>query len=252
VGAVRSSVPWWALASSAAAPVTLIGGWTLAARRQPGRFDSTVETISALAARGAADRWLMTAALLGVGVLHVVTALGLSPAATAGRLLLGLGGVATALVAAFPLPITGAAPAHAAAAGTAFVALAAWPALAWRQPDRVAAESPPAVPRPGHVTAESPPAVPRPDRVAAESPPAVPRPDRVAAESPPAGRRADRGPVALRPAASVAAAAVLLGLVARFAVTLAGAQACWPLAVVLSARLRTRRAATTHAPAPPG
>src|SRR5687768_4141778 len=32
---MRSSAPWWALLSSAAAPVLLIGGWTLAAQRQP-------------------------------------------------------------------------------------------------------------------------------------------------------------------------------------------------------------------------
>ena len=46
--------------SSAAAPVLLIGGWTVAAGRQRGGFDPVVETISALAAHGADDRWLMT------------------------------------------------------------------------------------------------------------------------------------------------------------------------------------------------
>src|SRR3712207_703029 len=119
--------PWWAVLSSAAAPVVLIGGWTVAARRQPDGYDGTVETISALAAHGAADRWVMTAALLVVGACHVVTASGLSAAAVAGRVVLGLGGVATMLVAAFPLPESGPAPAHAAAAGTALVALAVWP-----------------------------------------------------------------------------------------------------------------------------
>jgi hypothetical protein len=49
---------------------------------------------------------------------------------------LGLGGVATVLVAVFPLPAAGAAPAHAVAAGVAFVALAVWPALAWRRGGR--------------------------------------------------------------------------------------------------------------------
>ncbi len=129
-------MPWWALMSSAAAPVALIGGWTLAAQRQPDGFDSTVETISALAARDAADRWLMTAALVIVGLCHVVTALGLSRAAAAGRIILGLGGVATMLVAVFPLPAAGAAPAHAAAAAVAFTSLAVWPALAWRRRGR--------------------------------------------------------------------------------------------------------------------
>lgn len=133
---MRSSAPWWALLSSAAAPVALIGGWTLAARRQPAGYDSTVATISSLAAQGASDRWLMTGALLVVGVCHGVTALGLRRAAPAGRVVLGLGGVATVLVAMFPLPESGSAPAHAAAAGVAFGALALWPALAWRRGGR--------------------------------------------------------------------------------------------------------------------
>ncbi|MEU4690874.1 DUF998 domain-containing protein [Actinoplanes sp. NPDC023714] len=189
---MRSTVPGWALLSSAAAPVLLIGGWTLAAGLQPGGFDSTASTISALAAHGATDRWVMTAALAGVGICHAVTARGLSPAALPGRIVLALGGVATVLVAAFPLPVTGSSPQHAVAASAAFGALAVWPAFAWR--------------------------------------------------------RDGRGPRALRPAVSLAAAAVLLGLVAWFAVALgtgraglaervaAGAQALWPLAVVLSCR----------------
>jgi hypothetical membrane protein len=114
----------------------LIGGWTLAAQRQPEGYDSTVATISSLAAQDATDPWLMTVALLGVGVCHGVTALGLRRAAPAGRIVLGLGGVATALVAAFPLPASGAAPAHGVAAGVAFSALAVWPALAWRRGGR--------------------------------------------------------------------------------------------------------------------
>lgn len=124
---------WWALVSAVAAPVLLIGGWMLAARRQPDGFDSTVDTISALAARDATDRWLMTAALVSVGICHVVTALGLSPAAVAGRVVLGVGGVATMLVAMFPLPAAGAAQAHATSAGMAFLALAVWPVLARRR-----------------------------------------------------------------------------------------------------------------------
>jgi hypothetical protein len=44
--------------------------------------------------------------------------------------------VATVLVAVFPLPAAGAAPEHAVAAGVAFVALAVWPAFAWRRGGR--------------------------------------------------------------------------------------------------------------------
>lgn len=126
-------VPWWALASASAAPVLLIGGWTVAAARQSGSFDPVRDTISALAAHGARDRWLMTTALAGLGVCHVVTALGLRPAAAPGRLVHAAGGVATVLVAVFPQPQDGSSPAHVAAAGAGFAALSIWPVLASRR-----------------------------------------------------------------------------------------------------------------------
>ena len=48
---VVRDVPWWGLVSSAAAPVLLVGGWTLAAGLQPGSFDAVAGTISSLASR---------------------------------------------------------------------------------------------------------------------------------------------------------------------------------------------------------
>jgi hypothetical membrane protein len=189
-----TGVPRWALASSAAAPVLLMGGWTVAAARQPVGFDSVRDTISALAAHGATDRWLMTGCLAGLGLCHLVTAAGLRPARLPGRLLLGAGGLATVLVAVFPLPAEGGSAPHGVAAGSAFLALAAWPALAGRS----------------------------------------------------------RGSGLLTRRAGVLAAAGLLGLVGWFGLALggqrqglaeraaAGAQALWPLAVVVSAR-RARR-----------
>jgi hypothetical membrane protein len=131
---MHERVPWWGLVSSAAAPVLLIGGWTVAADRQPAGFDPVSDTISALAAIGAHDRWVMTAALAGLGLSHVTTALALRPLARPGRILLAAGGVATLLVAAFPLPDgDGGSVAHTAAAAVAFVSLSTWPALAWRR-----------------------------------------------------------------------------------------------------------------------
>ncbi|MGH3917317.1 MAG: DUF998 domain-containing protein [Pseudonocardiaceae bacterium] len=127
------TVPWWAVLSAASAPVLLIGGWELAAARQPGDFDPVSQTISALAAEGAADRWIMTTGLAGLGLCHVVTALGLRPTATAGRLLLAAGGVATVAVAAFPQAVDGDSAAHVAAAAVAFPVLSLWPALTGRR-----------------------------------------------------------------------------------------------------------------------
>jgi len=127
-------VPWWGLVSSAVAPVLLVGGWTLAARLQPGSFDAVAGTISSLAAVGAADRWVMTLALAGVGACYVITGLALRPAAPAGRLMLMSGGVATMLVAAFPETAgAGGSLPHTFWAAAGFVALAAWPLAARRR-----------------------------------------------------------------------------------------------------------------------
>jgi hypothetical membrane protein len=130
-------VPAWAVLSSAAAPVLLIGGWTVAAARQLAGFDPVTETISALAAMDADDRWIMTTALAGVGVCHMATALGLREAAVPGRWALAAGGMAMVLVAAFPLSVDQATTAvHTAVAGAALGALGVWPALSWRRAAR--------------------------------------------------------------------------------------------------------------------
>jgi hypothetical membrane protein len=121
------------LLPATAAPVLLVGGWTVAAAHQVGGFDPFVETISELARRSATDRWMMTDALAGLGISHVVTALALRPAAAAGRLVLAGGGIATVLVAAFPIPNDGPAVTHVVSAATGFVLLAVWPALAIRR-----------------------------------------------------------------------------------------------------------------------
>jgi hypothetical protein len=190
-------VPWWGVVSAAAAPVLLIGGWTVAAGLQPGSFNAVVGTISALAARGATDRWVMTLALAGTGTCYVLTGLALRPAAWPGRLILMAGGAATVLVAANPQPGGGgSSPAHTFWAAAGFIALAAWP--------------------------------------------------------PAAGRREPAAPAALRPIGSACAAGVLAGLLLWFGAelitagrqvglaerVLAGAQAAWPLILVLACRRR--------------
>lgn len=121
------------MASSVVAPVALIGGWTLAAARQRPGYRPVHDTISALAARDASDRWIMTFGLAVLGICHVVTASGLTEARAAGRVLLALGGAATVAVAALPQPAAG----HVPAAAAGFVALALWPVFS-EAPSRVA------------------------------------------------------------------------------------------------------------------
>ncbi|HEY5334388.1 MAG TPA: DUF998 domain-containing protein [Mycobacteriales bacterium] len=121
----------WVLVSAGLAPLALIGGWSLAATRQRSAYDPVRDTISALAAHGASDRWIMTAGLAILGLCHLATAAGLVEARLSGRVLLAAGGVATAAVAALPEPNA----AHVPAATVGFVALALWPAVS-RVPGR--------------------------------------------------------------------------------------------------------------------
>jgi hypothetical membrane protein len=191
-------IPWWAVGSATAAPVLLGVGVTLGQSRQPPGYNPTRDTISALASYGAADRWVMTSALAGLGVCHVLTAAGLRPVRTSGRMVLGCGGLATGMVAVFAQPAHGNSRAHTAAAAIALTALAIWPLFA--------------------------------------------------------GRRGLSAPLLTR-GASAGASVVLVGLVVWFAADLhggqrglaeraaVGAQALWPLAVVVT----TRRALTPPA-----
>ena len=126
-------VAWWGVISAVAAPVLLIGGWTVAAGLQP-RFDPVADTISALAAVGMTDRWVMTLTFLLVGVCYIVTALALRPARTPGRMILMAGAVAGILVAANPEHAGGfgSAP-HFVWATIGFVGLTTWPVGAARR-----------------------------------------------------------------------------------------------------------------------
>jgi hypothetical membrane protein len=126
------NVPWWGVVSSAAAPLLLVGGWTLATRLQPPSFDPVADTISALAAVGAADRWVMTLTFLLVAFCDVATAAALRPAGAPGRLILVTGAVAGILVALNPEHFGGSVS-HAIWASIGFGGMTLWPAGAWRR-----------------------------------------------------------------------------------------------------------------------
>ena len=126
-------VAWWGVISAVAAPVLLIGGWTVAAGLQP-RFDPVADTISALAAVGMTDRWVMTLTFLLVGVCFVVTALALRPAQTSGRMILMAAAVAGILVAANPEHAGGfGSVPHFVWATIGFAGLTTWPVGAARR-----------------------------------------------------------------------------------------------------------------------
>jgi len=122
------------MVSALLAPIAVVGGWTWAAALQPSGYSSTRDTISALAARSATDRWVMTGALVILGVCHLTTALGLVEARRIGRTLLATGGLATLAVAAWPQPSGG----HVPAATLGFILLALWPVLSGVPSRRIA------------------------------------------------------------------------------------------------------------------
>jgi hypothetical membrane protein len=126
-------VPWWGVASSVLAPVLLVGGWTIAADLQPVPFDAVSRSISSLAAQGMPYRWVITSALLGVGICNFVTGLALKPAAEAGRILLILGGVCSMLIAAYPQHQHSGSPEHEAFSFLGVVLMSIWPVAATRQ-----------------------------------------------------------------------------------------------------------------------
>jgi hypothetical membrane protein len=126
-------VPWWGVVSSAAAPVLMVTGWTVAAGLQRS-FDPVADTVSALAAPGAADRWVMTLTFVVVGVCYFITGLGLRPARIPGRLLLMAAAVAGVLVAVNPEhPGTSLPVGHIICGAAGCAVLVAWPAWAWRR-----------------------------------------------------------------------------------------------------------------------
>ena len=123
-------VAWWGPISAVAAPVLLIGGWTVAAGLQP-HYDPVSDTVSNLAAIGATDRWVMNLVFVLVGACYIMTALALKPARTVGRMILIVGAIAGMLVAANPEHAGGfGSVPHFVFASLGFAGLTLWPAAA--------------------------------------------------------------------------------------------------------------------------
>ncbi|MEN3611918.1 DUF998 domain-containing protein [Plantactinospora sp. ZYX-F-223] len=252
------AVPWWAVFSAAALPMLLVIGWTTAAVRQPPGYDPWADTVSSLSSYGMLDRQILVGCLAGLGVAHLVTAIGLRPVRTAARVLYGSGGAATILVAAVPKTDSQTPRVHGVAAVVAFVALAAWPAVA-------------ALPVPWRDRKRHRPGASRHDRPGADAPRRSPvdqaadrsgrHHGRGARGEPPARARPARQPArpwVLRPAAGGAASLVMLGFGLWLALQLpdggwaglaerliAGTEAIWPLVVVLTLLRRPRRRPAT-------
>lgn len=126
-------MPWWGVASSALAPLILIGGWTAAADLQPVPFNAVQRSISALGAVGMPYHWVIAVTLLGVGVCHATTGLALRPAAEPGRILLVIGGAASVLIAVNPQPLHGGSLVHEAFSLIGVIVMTIWPVAGMRR-----------------------------------------------------------------------------------------------------------------------
>ncbi|MFF0188460.1 DUF998 domain-containing protein [Streptomyces sp. NPDC005244] len=124
-----SNVPRWVLLSSGCAPVLFTAGWIVGAHLVGPAYNPVTQTISVLAAYGESGFWVMTGALLALGICHLLTAWGLRAAAVPGRLALAGGGVAAMVLALLPAPISGGSLRHGTAAAIGFALLALWPIL---------------------------------------------------------------------------------------------------------------------------
>ncbi len=126
-------MPWWGVVSSVLAPVILIGGWTVAAELQPSPFDAVQRSISALGAVGMPYRWVITLALIGVGVCHAITGLALRAAAEPGRILLVIGGISSILIGLYPQGDHSGSLPHVAFSVIGVVVMTIWPVAAMRR-----------------------------------------------------------------------------------------------------------------------
>jgi hypothetical membrane protein len=130
-GTVHSAraVPLWVLICSASIPVLLTSGWAVAGVVQPPSYSPMRETVSALAGRAGTDRWIVTSALIVVGVCYLATAAGLTIVRRRARVALAVSGIASMGIAASPEPVVGSTVRHMAFTVIGAALLAIWPAL---------------------------------------------------------------------------------------------------------------------------
>jgi fucose 4-O-acetylase-like acetyltransferase len=122
--------PRWAVVAAALVPILTISAWLLADAAQSGNYSPVQQSVSVLAGRAGADRWIVTWALLLVGGAYLVAAAGLNALNRAARGGLVVAGVSAVGIASFPEPHHGSTPAHLAFTCVGAVAITVWPALA--------------------------------------------------------------------------------------------------------------------------
>jgi hypothetical membrane protein len=129
-------VPRWVLVSAGLSPVLVTGGWLVAGALQPPSYDPVRDTVSVMAGRAGTDPWVMTGALLAVGVCYFLTAAGLASLPVQARVLLAVAGLSSIGISASPEPVAGSTPQHLAWTALGAVTIMVWPAFTARRAPR--------------------------------------------------------------------------------------------------------------------
>jgi hypothetical membrane protein len=114
-------------------PTVLVSGWLVGGALQSTSYSPMRQTMSVLAGQAAADRWVMTGALIVVGACQILTGVGLTSVRLPARVLLVITGLSTLGIAASPEPAGGPSFRHMALAVSCVVTTAVWPAFVARR-----------------------------------------------------------------------------------------------------------------------
>ena len=138
---------WWVVVTATLPPLIMIAAWLTAAALQPPGYSPVRQTVSALAAQGATDPWIVTASLYVASGCLALTALGLTELALPPRIGLLVAAASAAGIAANPQPAHGSSAQHVAWTVLGALTITLWPALlAPRKAGRPAGQSPPSWP----------------------------------------------------------------------------------------------------------
>jgi hypothetical protein len=105
----------------------LTAAWLIGGAVQPSSYSPMRKTVSILAGYAATDRWIMTSALVGIGICYFGAAIGLSALRPSARIALVVSGLSGIGIAASPEPVVGSTIQHMFFTTLGATAIAVWP-----------------------------------------------------------------------------------------------------------------------------
>lgn len=126
-------VPWWVIVCTGLSPIVLTTAWLVAQTQQPRSYSPMHDTVSLLASRTANDPWIMTLALVLLGVCYLGAAAGLTVLRRTARIALAVAGFASFGIALFREPASGPTLQHLAFTTLGAAIIAVWPLMTVRR-----------------------------------------------------------------------------------------------------------------------